>query len=526
MTTVIIFILILSFLIFVHELGHFVTAKKAGIVVEEFGIGYPPRAVKLWQDEGKITLDGHEFVIGRKTKVPRKLQTGSVVAVETAPRPDGQMEVTRIEVFDPEKDDLSGKTTTIVEALAKPTEYTLNWIPFGGFVKMLGEEDPTAPGSFASKSKKVRFVVLVAGAAMNLITAVIVFAIMFMTGQPEPIGPTYVTDVVPGSPAAKARILPHDIIVAANGEPIESSEELVAFTRAHRGEEVTLTLERDGALLQVSLVPRVNPPPGEGSMGVGIFTKYTELVVNSVTPNTPADIAGVQPGDILLTADDVILAVVPQLDAYVRANVGKVVRLGIQRGDKKMLLPLEPQPVPESAPAITTPKVDAAETVASFGATITTNVLEERITRMPPGQAVVSGFAATGRIILQTFTVPIEVARNIIPAEQARPVGPAGIYQITDSAVQASQRTNLAYPILFVVAILSTALGITNLLPIPALDGGRIMFIIIEAIRGKRVPPEKEGAIHFAGLVLLLALMLIISYYDVTSPIDVSGIFR
>ncbi|RME50196.1 MAG: hypothetical protein D6796_03485, partial [Caldilineae bacterium] len=63
--TIIVFVLILSLLIFVHELGHFLTAKKAGIVVEEFGIGYPPRAVKLWQDEGKITLDGHDFIIGR-----------------------------------------------------------------------------------------------------------------------------------------------------------------------------------------------------------------------------------------------------------------------------------------------------------------------------------------------------------------------------------------------------------------------------------------------------------------------------
>ncbi len=524
MATVIVFVLILSLLIFVHELGHFITAKKAGIVVEEFGIGYPPRAVKLWQGEGKITLDGHEFIIGHKTKVPKNLQVGSVVSVETSPRSDGKMEITKIEVFDPEKDDLDGKVTTIVENLEKPTEYTLNWIPFGGFVKMLGEEDPSAPGSFASKSKKTRFVVLVAGAAMNLITAVIVFTIMFATGQPEPVGPTYITDVAPDSPAAAAGIQPNDIVLKVDDIPVESSEDLVRYTRAHRGQEVSLTLLRNGQTIQTSLVPRKNPPPGEGAIGIGIFTRYTQLKVESVAPDSPAAAAGLQPGDILLFADDLILALPEQLNTYLDTHP-QTVKLTVERDGRQLTLSLAPKAVTVGADprkvTLDTP-VDIPALGISAGATVT----EERITRMPLGQAFINGLSATGGIIVQTFTVPIDVLRKVIPAEVARPVGPAGIYQITDSAVKAAQRSNVVYPILFVVAILSTALGVTNLLPIPALDGGRIMFIIIEAIRGKRVPPEKEGAIHFIGLVLLLALMLVISYYDVTSPIDVSGIFR
>ncbi len=524
MTTVIVFILILSLLIFVHELGHFVTAKKAGIVVEEFGIGYPPRAVKLWQDEGKITLDGHEFIIGRKTKVPKNMQVGGVVSVSTLSRPDGRMEVTEIEVFDPEKDDLSGKITTIVEGLEKPTEYTLNWIPFGGFVKMLGEEDPSAPGSFASKSKKVRFTVLVAGAMMNLITAVIVFTIMFFTGQPEPVGPTYITDVAPNSPAAQAGIQSNDIVLKADDTTIESSEDLVRYTRAHRGEQVTLTLLRDGGTVQASLVPRKNPPPGEGSMGIGIFTRYTRLKTEDVTPNSPAAKAGLQSGDILLTANDLILALPEQLNTYLDTHP-KAVKLTVQRGDRQLTLDIAPETVTVGAET-TRVALDTPQEVPALGITASASITEERITRLPLGQAFVGGLTATGGIIVQTFTVPIEVIRKAIPAEVARPVGPAGIYQITDSAVKAAQRSNVIYPILFVMAILSTALGVTNLLPIPALDGGRIMFIIIEAIRGKRVPPEREGAIHLIGLMLLLALMLVISYYDVTSPVDVSGIFR
>jgi len=166
------------------------------------------------------------------------------------------------------------------------------------------------------------------------------------------------------------------------------------------------------------------------------------------------------------------------------------------------------------------------QSVPAIGAELEADLFGQRIVKQSPPQALLMGVSATAGIVAQTFTVPIAVLRKIIPAEQARPVGPFGIYQITDTAVDVSRETNVIYPILFVAAILSTALAVTNLLPLPALDGGRILFIIVEAIRGKRIAPEKEGAIHFIGLALLLMLMVIISYYDLTNPIDVSGIFR
>jgi len=527
MTTIIVFALILSFLIFVHELGHFVTAKKVGVVVEEFGIGYPPRAVKLWQDEGKITLDGHDFIIGKKTSVPKNLQTGGVVAVETRPRDDGQIEVTHIELFDPEEDDLTGKITTTVEALEKPTEYTLNWIPFGGFVKMLGEEDPSAPGSFASKSKKARFVVLVAGATMNLITAVVMFSIMFMTGQPESIGPTYVTDVVPKSPADQAGLQPNDFIIRFNGQDVESATDLVAMTHEHLGENVTLTLQRGDTELQTSLIPRKDPPPGEGAMGVGIRTQYTQLLVKDVTPGSVAGQAGLQIGDLIFVADGQPVDTPSVLQSILHTQAGQSVAMRVLRGDNRLTLSL---PVPTNVSNVdpaASPLADAvSQSIPAIGAEVVAQTVEQRITHVPPGQAFVMGASATAGIVVQTFTIPVAIIKRIIPAEQARPVGPYGIYQITDSAVEVSQEQNVIYPILFLTGLLSAAIAVTNLLPLPALDGGRILFIFIEAIRGKRVPPEKEGAIHFIGMALLLMLMVVISYYDVTAPLDTSGLFR
>ncbi|MFQ5613697.1 MAG: RIP metalloprotease [Anaerolineae bacterium] len=450
MITVIAFILILSLLIFVHELGHFIVAKRAGIVVEEFGFGYPPRAWKFWQDEGNVTLDGRQYIIGRNTTVPRNIHAGSEVVVKTAPRADGNLEVTHIKSVSQDKGEgKNGKnqtsdpqpaqaapgqseTAVTIEALERPTEYTVNWIPFGGFVKMLGEEDPQAPGSFASKSKRIRLAVLVAGAGMNLVLAAIVFSLTFMVGVPEPVTginaageelplvSVIIDEVAPGSPAEAAGLQSGDIVLAVDDVTLRFPGDLPDYIDRARGSEVTLKIARGEAVLTVSLVPRVNPPEGQGAMGV-----------------------------------------------------------------------------------------------------ILSHQVENEIVYYPFGESLARGLAETAQIVGFTFYVPIAIIQNIIPAEAARPTGPVGIYQLTGQAVTASVNLRWWYPVLWITAMLSTALAVTNLLPLPALDGGRIFFIFIEALRGKRIDPEKEGAIHFIGLAVLVTLMLVISYYDVVDPIRI-----
>jgi regulator of sigma E protease len=457
--TIIAFILILSILIFVHELGHFVVAKRSGITVEEFAIGFPPRAVKLWQDEGKITLDGQTYIISRKVSVPRTIQPGARVYAESTIDEEGRPLLTRLELV--EAPDKKGETKSansetrffnlvnrsskpspaevpagerpvrLVEALLRPTEYSINWIPLGGYVRMVGEEDPTDPGSFASKSKRVRFAVLVAGSLMNLVAAVFFFTLTAMSGVPEPVtglnaageeapaAQTIIDTVVADTPAALAGIRVEDIVLGADGVEFRYVGDLIFYINEVKGQETTLHLQRGEETFSVSLVPRVNPPEGQGSMGVGI--RYEGV--------------------------------------------------------------------------------------------------ENEIVYYPLWDALKRGGSQTAQYVALTFYMPIAIMQNIFPAEAARPTGPVGIYQQTGSAVAAAVSMNWWFPVLWLTAVLSTALAVTNLLPLPALDGGRIFFIIIEAIRGKRVAPEKEGAIHFIGLALLLTLMLVISYYDVSNPI-------
>jgi regulator of sigma E protease len=448
------FIIILSILVFVHELGHFVIAKRSGITVEEFALGFPPRLVKLWQDEGSITLDGHEFIIGRKLNVPRTIQPGAQIYAETGIDQQGRPEVTKLElVTPPGKGEASqsgseakffnllsrGSASTpagdravvTVEALTRPTEYTINWIPFGGYVRMVGEEDPSAPGSFASKSKRARLAVLAAGSLMNLVAAIFFFTLAAMSGTPEPVtgtnlqgeeapvAKTVINEVIADTPASQADLQAGDIIVGAEGVEFNHVGDLVAYIEKNKGTEITLNIDRKGQIIQAALTPRANPPANQGAMGVGISYEG----------------------------------------------------------------------------------------------------IENTLTYLPVHQALASGVSQTARYVALTFYMPIAILQNIFPAEAARPTGPVGIYQQTGSAVNAAITLNWWFPVLWFTAVLSTALAVTNLLPLPALDGGRILFIIIEAIRGKRVPPEKEGAIHFVGLALLVTLMLVISYYDISSPI-------
>ena len=134
----------------------------------------------------------------------------------------------------------------------------------------------------------------------------------------------------------------------------------------------------------------------------------------------------------------------------------------------------------------------------------------------------------TVSIAAMTLTLPIQLIRGLIPAELARPVGPVGIGGLIGDAVRYTIETGWWYPVMRMLGSLSVALAVTNLLPLPALDGGRILFVIVEAIRGKRVDPAKEGLVHLVGMALLIALMLLITWQDLVNPLpslDWSSLF-
>ena len=186
---ILVFIIILSILVILHELGHFLMAKRAGIGVEEFGIGLPPR---IW---------------GKKI----------------------------------------GETI-----------YSVNWLPFGGFCRMKGETDPTVPGGFMTAGPWKRIAVLVAGPFMNLLAAVVMYAVIIsMIGMPQ-LDRVEVKDVAPGSPADVAGLKSGDLILKLDETNIDSTEALSKAVGENIGKEVSLYLQRGSKYLTVSLTPRLD----------------------------------------------------------------------------------------------------------------------------------------------------------------------------------------------------------------------------------------------------------------------------
>ncbi|MEK7171118.1 MAG: site-2 protease family protein [Patescibacteria group bacterium] len=212
--TLLVFIAVLGIMVFVHELGHFLVAKKSGVKVEEFAFGFRPR---LWS----------------KTV---------------------------------------GETT-----------YAINLIPLGGYVKMFGEQDgQTGPRSFKSKNPSTRLAILVAGATMNLLMAWVILTILFMTGF-QPFTPnasrnpfitekpaTVIAKIVPGSPAELGRFQLDDQIIAVNGQALEDGAGFVEKIRALNGQSATVTVKRGSLTLDLAVTPRVNPPAGQGAIGVAV----------------------------------------------------------------------------------------------------------------------------------------------------------------------------------------------------------------------------------------------------------------
>ncbi|MDP2587583.1 MAG: RIP metalloprotease RseP [bacterium] len=355
LVTVIVFIVVLGVLVLVHEFGHFYTAKKAGLEVEEFGFGFPPRLASF-------TRGG--------------------------------------------------------------TRYSINLIPFGGFVKILGEggEERSSPKSFSGRGVGIRALIVSAGIIMNFILAAVLFTVTNTLGvktaiDDQTVLPSYaevsarevtVALVDKDGPADQAGLRGGDVLVSVAGSQPTSIEEAVEQITGQSGNAVSLELLRGGTTIQAELTPRLDPPDGQGPIGVQLL--------NTAEVSYPWYLA--------------------------------------------------------------------------------------------PYEAIKQVGVMTARIVL-TFG---EVISNLISTGNAgqQVAGPVGI------AVLTGQFLDLGLvPLLQFVGLLSINLAIINLIPFPALDGGRLLFLAIEKIRRKEISKKVENALHTVGFALLIGLILFVTVRDV-----------
>lgn len=430
-------VLLLGPVILVHELGHFLVAKRAGVRVLEFGLGLPPRLVTLIRERGALEMNGVRVILPPRLRLPGKLEAGKNVEVLARRGENGQYLAakvvsleTRAETASPappadpplppvSEETAEGLLLRGPLTLWEPgTAYTLNLMPMGAFVRMLGEEDPSDPRSLAAKPKRWRLAAIAAGPLANLLVAFLLMVTAYMTGVPE--------------------------------------------------------------------------------------RHFVE--VQEVLADTPAQAAGLQSGDVITAVDGVVIQDGTQeLRARIRARPEQAIVLTVLRNDESLTLAVTPRRQEDGSGYIGISMADWADASS--------------LVHYSPPRAVVAAGQQVGAIFTSIFNLPRAVATGQVQPSEVRPAGLPGILQWLALALKQSVEWGIPLPALQLTALISLAIGLTNLLPLPALDGGRILFIVLEAIRRRRVSPNTEALVHFVGMAVLLALSLFIIVQDIVNPI-------
>jgi regulator of sigma E protease len=438
--TILAAIVVLGILIFVHELGHFLVAKRSGVGVLKFSLGFGPKLLGVKRGE---------------------------------------------------------------------TEYLLSAFPLGGYVKMIGEDPADASveaadpaRSFSQKSVATRARIILAGPVANLLLPVAIFWGVFATvGQP------YFLPIVgapdPGSPAAQAGLLPGDRVQALNGERIERWTDVEAAVQASAGTPLNFTLVRDGRAFDARLTPRAVVTPdifGQETQAwdVGLHPLLSTRI-GQVLPGHVAEQAGLRSGDLIVALNGTPIVEWEQLAKTIHESPGKPVRLTVERDGRRF-------------DVLVTPRLTKQQTASGeeeIGLIGIGPAAESHYQRLNPVTALVAGAKKTAELsvlIVQGFVKLIEA--KISPKTIG---GPILIGQLAGEVVQRGPVEFLSF-----TALLSINLAILNLLPIPVLDGGHLLFSLIEWLRGKPVSLRKREIAQQVGMVLLVGLMIFAFYNDIT----------
>lgn len=231
------------------------------------------------------------------------------------------------------------------------------------------------------------------------------------------------------------------------------------------------------------------------------------IAVGGVDEDSPAMTAGLEPGDIILEVNGQPVRDTLTLVNEISANAGEPVSILVERDGEQELLSVVPRREGEYDPA----------REGAIGIHLTQTA--DRRYSLNPVEALGEATSSVANIVTLTLRVPLMLFRGEISSEEARPVGVVGISQIAGATAEYTASTGDWFQLLNIVAWISTALGFTNLLPIPALDGGRLLFVLVEAVRGRRIEPEREGMVHLVGMLFLLALMFLLIIQDIRNPI-------
>ena len=423
---IIIALIILSIVVFIHELGHFIFAKLSGITVEEFSIGMGPRIASF------------------------------------------------------------GK---------KETKYSIRIFPIGGSCAMKGEdEDDTSEGSFQSAKVWQRMLVVLAGPFFNFLLA---FAAALIIIGAAGADPAEVVSVEADSAAYEAGLREGDLITRYNGNAIANGREIYMVTQLDGVplDRVDLTVQRDGQKLKISYAP-------------DIITKYMagyyytpgseQAVITGIMEGSAVEKAGMQTGDVITAVNGTPIATGADLEKYWEEHPMDGTPITIEY--RRVGIPYS---------VVVTPTINE-----SPNGGFSYNLAREK-------QSIPSTIAYSYGEMKYWIRVTIKSLASLIKGRfSVRDLsGPVGIVSAVGDVYEESKAEGGAGEVflnlLNMMILISANLGVMNLLPFPALDGGRFIFLVIEAIRRKPVSQKVEGAVHYAGFILLMILAVFVCVNDV-----------
>ena len=390
---IIIFLVILSLLIIVHELGHFAAAKKFGIRVDEFGLGYPPKAKKLFRWKG--------------------------------------------------------------------TDFTLNWLPFGGFVRIFGED-----GENPEKESK-------------------------LSAHGQASGNSRPTQILPRDHSERGQTLLHNF-----APPVGDS-----FINKNRGIQATVLVAGVAmnflfAWLLISLGFVIGMPSSATS---SLPVENAQTVVTSVLPGSPAKTAGLKAGDTILfvSRGEQIISMNAEAKADFIASSDRKVLLSVKRGEELLEIPI----IPEFSQSLQKPVIGVS-------------MDEIGIAKLSPIKAIWRGLQTSLQLTILTaealFNLVVQAVQGGASLEGL--TGPVGLVGIVGDA----SILGFAY-LLSLTALISINLTLINLLPFPALDGGRLLVVLVEAISRRSIPAKITGALNAVGFALLIFLMVLVTVQDIAN---------
>jgi regulator of sigma E protease len=419
--TLVYFLIVIGILVFVHEFGHFIMAKRAGVRVEKFSLGMGPK------------------------------------------------------LFGYKKGD---------------TEYIISALPLGGYVKMAGEnpdEEPTgAADEFQSKTVWQRAQIAATGPLTNIVLAFIIMPLVFMVGTYSE-GPAKVGYVEKGSPAERAGFMAGDMIERINNRNISDWTKALSLIAVNPETDVTVVVDRQGEKKTLTLRPETAT---ELKIGMSGLIPDMPAEIGRLKPDFPAEKAGINVNDKILAVDDKPIYHWNQFSSLVKESKGKTLTLTIDRGGTRQNITV-------------TPKEDGGRFVIGVEPVI--NLVFKKHGFV---ESLRLGFDKTIESVDLTFITLKKLLTFNLSIKTLG--GPVMIAQMSGQAAAAGLSSFLS-----LLAIISISLGILNLLPIPVLDGGLLLFLLIEAIRKKPLSRRTMEISQSVGAAVLITLIAVVSYNDI-----------